>query len=144
MPRTKPPALASARRRYRQFDLWSLDMKLLKTRDQPTKGKGGRSADAQDARRGRATACFGSRGHSIEGQAYFGGEGASSGRCGHTSACPNEEALSEPGFESPDLPADGNVGQPEFGSGFGIAFRAGSDLEDTQSVERKRTAHFNP
>jgi hypothetical protein len=100
--------------------------------------QGGRSADAQDAPQRRPTACFGSRGHSI------GGERASGGRCGHTSACPNEEALSEPGFESPDLPADGTVGQPKFGSGFGIAFRAGRDLEDTQSVERKRTAHFNP
>src|SRR5271170_275670 len=119
-------------------------MKLLETRDQPTKGKGGRSADAQDAPHGGATARFRGRGHPIEGEAYFGSEGASGGRRRHTSARSNEEALSEPGFKSRDLPADGTVGQPEFGPGFGIAVRASGDLEDTQSVERKGTAHFNP
>jgi hypothetical protein len=35
-----------SRRRYCHFDLRSRGMKLLKTRDQPTKGKGGRGADA--------------------------------------------------------------------------------------------------
>jgi len=35
------------------------------------------------------------------------------------------------------------MGQPEFGSGFGIAARPSGDLEDAQSVERKGTTHSN-
>ena len=89
----------------------------------------------------RATACFGGRGHPVEGQAYFGSKHASGRRRRHASTSTNEEALAEPGFEHRDLPADGAVGQAEFSSGFGIAARSSSDLEDAQSVERKGTPH---
>jgi hypothetical protein len=132
------------RRRHRHFDLRSPGMKLLKAGNQPTKGEGRRSADSQEPADGRPAACFGGRCHPIEGQAHFGGEGASGGRRRHPSARPNEEALAEPSFEHGDLPTDCAMRQSEFGSGFGIAARPSCYLEDAQSVERKGTTHFEP
>ena len=88
--------------------------------------------------RRRASACFGGRGHPVEGQAYLSSEDARGRRSRHASAGPNEQALAKPSFEQRDLPADSAVGQPEFHSGFRIAARSSGDFEDAQSVRERR------
>ena len=55
------------RRRHRHFDVRSPGIKKLKTRNQPAKGKGRRSADAQEMARGGAPARLGGCRHPIEG-----------------------------------------------------------------------------
>ena len=47
-------------------------------------------------------------------------------------------------LKSRDLPADGAMGQPEFGSGFSIAARPGGNLEDAQGIEWREATHFEP
>ena len=61
--------------------------------------------------------------------------------CRHTSARTDEEALAEPCLKSRYLPADGAMGQPEFGSRFSIAACPGGNLEDAQGIEWREAMH---
>jgi hypothetical protein len=114
---------------------------MLKSRDEPAKGKGGRRAHAQEMAGGWTPTGFGRRRHSVERQADFCGEGPRRWRRRHAAACPNEKALPKPSFKQADLPTDGAVGEPKLDPGCGVASGAGGHLEDVQSIQGQRSAH---